>query len=126
MRDTKNIIAIFALLAIVQQLAVQALPVILTSIPAKDAKNHVGEVMAVNGTISEIVISKENKNVYLYLDGDIEHAQFAAVWPGTNDPPSEKVFVNLIAKGEPISVSGKIITEKHVPEIIVSSWSQIN
>jgi hypothetical protein len=36
------------------------------------------------------------------------------------------VFENLIAKGEPLSVSGKIITEKHVPEIMVSSWAQIN
>jgi len=32
----------------------------------------------------------------------------------------------LIFKAEPISVSGKIITEKGVPEIIVSYWDQIN
>jgi hypothetical protein len=122
----KNIIAVFVLLAIVQQLAAQALASIHNSIPAKDAKNHVGEEMVVTGTISEIYINKDTKNVYLYLDGDIEHAQFAAVWPGTNDPPSVKVFENLIAKLEPISVSGKITVEKHLPEIIVSSWSQIN
>ena len=122
----KNFIAVFVLLAIVQQLAAQALSAIHTSIPATDAKNHVGEKTLVTGTISEIYINKENKNVYLYLDGDIEHAQFAAVWPGTNDPPSVKVLENLIAKLEPISVSGKIILEKHMPEIIVSSWAQIN
>jgi len=32
---------------------------------------------------------------------------------------------NLISNQDPISVSGKIIAEKNLPEIVVSSWSQI-
>jgi hypothetical protein len=96
------------------------------TIAAKDAINHIGEDAVVSGAIAEIFVSRQTTNVYLYLDGDIDHAQFAAVWPGTNDPPSVKMFENLIAKGEPISVSGKIIADKHVPEIIVNSWTQIN
>lgn len=95
------------------------------AITAKDAKNHVGEVVVVSGVISEIFVSSQTTNVYLYLDGDIKNAQFAAVWPGTNDPPI-KQLKELIFKAEPISVSGKIITEKGVPEIIVSYWDQIN
>jgi hypothetical protein len=104
---------------------VQPLGDAVTVFPAKEAKNHIGEVTSVSGTISEIFVSRQNTNVYLYLDGDIKDAQFVAVWPGTNDPPV-KALKNLIFKAEPISVSGKIVTEKGVPEIIVSYWAQIN
>jgi hypothetical protein len=95
-------------------------------IPAKEAKKHIGENAVVNGTISEIFVSSQPTNVYLYLDGDIQHAQFTAVWPGTNDPPI-KALKELIFKAEPtISVSGKITTDQGVPEIIVNSWDQIH
>lgn len=124
-RMMKNFIVLLALLVAVQRLAAQMSDGSHASIPAKDAKNHIGQEMVVSGTISEIFVSSQTTNVYLYLDGDIANAKFAAVWPVTNDPPV-KVLKNLIMKGEPISVSGKIITEKHVPEIIVSSWAQIN
>jgi hypothetical protein len=127
-KGMKTIIALFFLLVAVQQIAAQMSDGTHASIPAKDAKNHIGEEMVVSGTISEIYVNRQTTNVYLYLDGDIDHAKFAAVWPGTNDPPV-KALKNLLLKGdptEPISVSGKIITEKHVPEIIVSSWAQIN
>jgi hypothetical protein len=94
-----------------------------TIIPAKDAKNHIGENAVVSGTVEEIFISKQNASFYLYLDGDIKNAQLTAVWLGTNNPPIEKLK-DLIAM--PISVSGKIITDQGVPEVIVNSWTQIN
>jgi hypothetical protein len=77
----------------------------------------------VSGTVIEIFTSKQSANFYLYLDGDIKNAQLAAVWLGTNNPPI-KELKDLI--GMPISVSGKIITDQGVPEIIVNSWTQIN
>jgi hypothetical protein len=95
-------------------------------IQAKDAKKHIGENAIVSGTISEIFISSQTTNVYLYLDGDIKNAQFAAVWPGTNNPPI-KELKELIFRTEPtIFVSGKIVTEKNAPEIVVNSWGQIH
>jgi hypothetical protein len=96
-----------------------------TSIPAKDAINHVGEDAVVRGVISEIYISRQNTNVYLYLDGDIKNAKCAVVWLGTNHPPV-KGLEKLIESAGTISVSGKITTEKQVPEIFVNSWAQIN
>jgi hypothetical protein len=95
-------------------------------IQASDAKNHVGENAIVSGTISEIFVSSQTTNVYLYLDGDIKNAQFAAVWPGTNNPPV-KELKELIFRAEPtISVSGKIVAEKGIPEIFINSWDQIH
>jgi hypothetical protein len=121
----KRFVFLLIVIAATHHLAAQVSDNGKVSISAKDAKNHIGEDAIVSGTISEIFVSRQTTNVYLYLEGDIEHAKFAAVWPGTNDPPV-KVLQNLILKGEPISVNGKIIIEKHVPEIIVSSWAQIN
>jgi hypothetical protein len=95
-------------------------------IHANEAKNHIGENVIVSGTISEISIINQTTNVYLYLDGDIKNAQFAAVWPGTNNPPI-KELKELIFRAEPIiSVRGKIVVEKNLPEIVVNSWDQIN
>jgi hypothetical protein len=95
-------------------------------IQASAAKKYIGENAIVSGTISEVFVSSQTTNVYLYLDGDIKHAQFAAVWLGTNNPPI-KALEELIFRAEPtVSVSGKIITEKNLPEIIVNSWDQIN
>jgi hypothetical protein len=96
-----------------------------TSIPANEAKHHIGEDSVVSGKLSEIFVSKQNNNVYLYLDGSTKNAQFVAVWLGNNEPPT-KTLQNLIFSSEPIYISGKIITENNVPEIIVSSWAQIN
>jgi hypothetical protein len=93
-------------------------------IAAEDAQDHINEHAVVRGTISEIFVSRQTTNVYLYLDGDIQHARFAAVWPGTNDPPV-KALQKLIFNQDPIYVSGTLVSEKHVPEIVVSSWSQI-
>jgi hypothetical protein len=92
-------------------------------IPAKEARKYIGENTIIGGTVIEIETDKSSTNVYLYLDGGIQNAQFAAVWPGTNDPPIKRLK-NLIAT--PISVSGKIIADQGVPEIIVNSWAQIN
>jgi hypothetical protein len=121
----KNSIIFLALLLALQQLSAHMSDGTHPSIPAKDAKYHIGEDVVVSGIISEIFVSSQTTNVYLYLDGDIKNAKFAAVWPGTNNPPV-KALRALIFNSEPISVRGKIITENHVPEISVKSWSQIN
>jgi hypothetical protein len=110
---------------LLKQFAVQVPNGAPASISAKDAKNHVGEEAVVSGTILEIFVSRQNTNVYLYLDSDMENAKFAVIWPGTNDPPV-KALQKLIFTGDTISVSGRITTEKRVPEIVVSSWAQIN
>jgi hypothetical protein len=96
-----------------------------SAISENEAKNHIGEDAVVRGTVSGMEISNQETNVYLYFDSDIMHPKFAAVWPGSNDPPV-KLLKDLILKNQTISVSGKIVTESNVPEIIVSSWSQIN
>jgi len=121
----KNIIVFLAFVSALQQLPAQTSDGSSPSISANDAKYHIGKDVVVSGTISEIFVSRQTTNVYLYLDGDMKNAKFAAVWPGTNDPPV-KVLKELIIKSPSISVHGKIITENRVPEIIVSSWSQIN
>jgi hypothetical protein len=95
------------------------------AISENEAKDHVGEDAVVSGTVLGLYINRQNTNVYLYFDSDIFHPKFAAVWPGSNDPPV-KILRDFILKNESISVSGKIITESNVPEIIVSSWAQIN
>lgn len=81
--------------------------------------------MTVHGTVLGFFASKETTNVYLYFDSDIFHPKFEVVWPGTNDPP-ESALEHLIHHVETISVSGKVTTEKNVPEIVVTSWAQIN
>jgi hypothetical protein len=93
-------------------------------ITAEDAQNHIKEHAVVRGTISEMFVSRGTTNVYLYLDADFQRARFAAVWPGTNDPPV-KALQALIFNQDSICVSGTLVSEKHVPEIVVSSWSQI-
>jgi len=101
-----------------------------SSIPAAEAKKHIGENAVVSGTVIEVFVSKQNTNVYLYLDGGLPNAKFAAVWPGTNDPPI-KELEDLMAK--PIEVKGKIIADHNVPEanhdvpeIVVNFWDQID
>jgi hypothetical protein len=96
----------------------------VATISENEAKNHVGEDVVVSGTVSGFFASSQTTNVYLYFDSDIFHPKFAVVWPGTNDPPI-KELQSLILNAENISVSGEIILETNVPEIIVSSWSQI-
>jgi hypothetical protein len=90
-----------------------------------EAKDHVGEDAVVSGTVLGLYIDSKNTNVYMYFDSDIFHPKFTAVWPGSNNPPV-KVLEGFISKAETIAVSGKIITEKNVPEIVVGSWAQIN
>jgi hypothetical protein len=95
------------------------------AISENEAKNHIGEDAIVSGTVLGLQVNNQTTNVYLYFDSDIFHPTFAAVWPGSNDPPV-KLLKDLILKNQTISVSGKIITESNVPEIIISSWAQIN
>lgn len=95
------------------------------AISENEAKSHIGEDVVVSGTVLGLTIDSNSTNVYLYFDSDIFHPKFAAVWPGSNDPPV-KLLRDLILKNETIAVSGKMITESNVPEIIVSSWAQIN
>jgi hypothetical protein len=95
------------------------------AISENEAKYHIGEDAVISGTVLGLAVSSQTTNVYLYFDSDIFHPTFAAIWPGTNDPPV-KLLKDLILKNQTISVSGKIITESNVPEIIVSSWAQIN
>jgi hypothetical protein len=94
-------------------------------ITENEAKDHIGEDAVVSGTVLGLYINSQNTNVYLYFDSDIFHPKFAVVWPGSNDPPV-KLLRDFILKNKTISVSGKIITESNVPEIIVGSWAQIN
>lgn len=95
------------------------------TISEDEAKDHIGENVTVNGTVAGFFTSKQTTNVYLYFDSDIFHPKFAVVWPGSNDPP-ESALEELIRHAETISVSGRVITEKNVPEIVVTSWAQIN
>ena len=88
------------------------------------AKEHIGEDMTVAGRIYGLFASSQSSNVYLYFDSDIFHPKFAVVWPGTNHPPLGDLE-SLATNFESISVYGRIITETNVPEIIVTSWSQI-
>ena len=120
----KNLFILLVFILTVQWLPAQLTDDTSVSIAAENAKNHVGESVFVTGTISVIIVSRQTTNVYLYLDGNLKNAIFAAVWPGTNDPPV-KLLQNLISNQDPFSVSGKIIAEKNLPEIVVSSWSQI-
>lgn len=93
------------------------------AITAKEAKNYIGLDSIVTGTISEVFISRQSTNVYMYLDGDMKNAQFAAVWSGTNDPPLTRLE-GLIART--VSIKGKITSERGLPVIIVNSWDQIH
>ena len=89
-----------------------------------EAKDHVGETVRVSGTVSGFQVSRQTTNVYLYFDNDIFHAKFAVVWPGTQHPPIDELK-SLILRAANISVSGTVILETNVPEIIVHSWDQI-
>ena len=83
----KKLFVILTIVAAGQYLVAQVPSGSSVSIPAKDAKNHVGEDATVSGRISEIFVSSQTTNVYLYLDGDIKNAKFAVVFYGTNNPP---------------------------------------
>ena len=96
----------------------------VASISESEAKNHVGEKVVVSGKVSGYFASSQTTNVYLYFNSDIFHPKFAVVWPGTNDPPIEELK-SLMLHAETIFVCGKVIMETNVPEIIVSSWDQI-
>ncbi len=93
------------------------------SIPAGMARDFVGKEAIVRGAISETVVDRHNTNVCLYLDGDIQHPQFSAVWLGTNNPPISRL---KDLTGTVVFVRGKIIIEQGIPEIIVDSLNQIS
>jgi hypothetical protein len=60
----------------------------------------------------------------LYLDPNTDHPTFAILWPGTNNPPVLSLK-SLILNAKTISVSGQIVLESNVPEIIIDSHDQI-
>jgi len=91
--------------------------------PGIIARDFVGKEAIVRGAISETVVDRHNTNVCLYLDGDIQHPQFSAIWPGTNNPPISRL---KDLTGTVVFVRGKVIIDQGMPEIILDSLDQIS
>jgi hypothetical protein len=89
-----------------------------------EAKHHVGQYVVVTGMVQGYYGNRDTTNVYLYFDPDINHPTLAILWPGTNNPPVLSLK-SLILNAKTISVSGKIVLESNVPEIIIDSHDQI-
>jgi hypothetical protein len=68
--------------------------------------------------------NRATTNVYLYFDPNMNHPTFAVLWPGTDNPPVLSLK-SLILNAKTISVSGRIVLESNVPEIIIDSHTQI-
>jgi hypothetical protein len=86
-----------------------------------DAKNHIGESMAVAGTVSEIHVSRKG-TVLIDMDGNFPNEQFTAVWLAPGAPVAQ--IQNF--DGKTISVKGTIQEYRGRPEIILTSMSQIS
>ncbi len=85
-----------------------------------DAKNHIGEMKTVLGTVSEIHVTPKG-TVLLDMDGHFPNEQFTAVWL----PPGAPVGQLQSLNGKTISVKGIIQEYRGRPEIILTSLSQI-
>ncbi|MGZ5004961.1 MAG: hypothetical protein ACXV8H_05525 [Chthoniobacterales bacterium] len=115
MRLTTSIAALF----ITTSVAFAAEPT--TEYTAEEAAKHVGEMAIVTGK-AERVNKASGGNVFIDLGGRHPDAPFT-VFIGAKD--AEKVGDVQQYEGKTIAVTGKIISYKDRPEIVVTSSSQI-
>ena len=90
------------------------------SIPATEAKNHIGEDATVCGMVYQVQLSKSG-SIFLNIGGDHPNQPFTAVcFKGTIPYESLKNFESLA-----VCVTGTIRDYKGKPEIMITSLNQI-
>ena len=89
------------------------------TVSSKEAKNFIGEVKIVKGTVAGIFKSSKG-TVLINFDEDHPNATFVAVIKNTTEVSYSEVKVGSI-----LTISGKIEDYKGKPEIIITEQSQI-
>lgn len=93
-----------------------------TVIPDTEAAQHVGQAVAVEGTITKVFTSK-NGNTFLNFGGDYPNVTFM-VWIPQDAP--EAADPNLAdLEGKKVKIAGTIQLYRGKPEIKVSTKEQI-
>ena len=93
-----------------------------TVIPDTEAAQHVGQAVAVEGTITKVFTSK-NGNTFLNFGGDYPNVTFM-VWIPQDAP--EAADPNLAdLQGKKVKIAGTIQLYRGKPEIKVSTKEQI-
>ena len=93
-----------------------------TVIPDTDAAQHVGQAVAVEGTITKVFKSR-NGNTFLNFGGDYPDVTFV-VWIPQDAP--EAADPNLASlEGKKVKIAGTIQLYRGKPEIKVSTKEQI-
>jgi DNA/RNA endonuclease YhcR with UshA esterase domain len=103
-------------------LAVMAIPAVAATITPPEAKAHVGEIVTVEGVVSEVRHAASGKVTFIDIGGRYPNNAFAAVIFAED----ESKFPNVDSlEGKTVDVSGAITLYKNRPEIILNDPRQI-
>jgi DNA/RNA endonuclease YhcR with UshA esterase domain len=103
-------------------LTLTANPAIAETITPPEAKAHVGEIVTVEGIVSEVHHAASGKVIFIDMGGRYPNNAFAAVI--FSDDASK--FPNVDAlEGKTVDINGAIRLYKGKPEIILNDPSQI-
>ena len=93
-----------------------------TVIPDTEAAQHVGQAVAVEGTITKVFTSK-NGNTFLNFGGDYPNVTFMVWIPQDAPEAADPNIANL--EGKKVKIVGTIQLYRGKPEIKVSTKEQI-
>jgi DNA/RNA endonuclease YhcR with UshA esterase domain len=93
-----------------------------TVIPDTEAAQHVGQAVAVEGTITKVFTSK-NGNTFLNFGGDYPNVTFMVWIPQDAPEAADPNLANL--EGKRVKIVGTIQLYRGKPEIKVSTKEQI-
>jgi DNA/RNA endonuclease YhcR with UshA esterase domain len=93
-----------------------------TVIPDTEAAQHVGQAVAVEGTITKVFTSK-NGNTFLNFGGDYPNVTFMVWIPQDAPEAADPNLANL--EGKKVKIVGTIQLYRGKPEIKVSAKEQI-
>jgi DNA/RNA endonuclease YhcR with UshA esterase domain len=102
--------------------ALTAIPAVAATITPPEAKAHVGEIVTVEGIVSEVHHAASGKVTFIDMGGRYPNNAFAAVIFA--DDASKFPIVDSL-EGKTVDISGSIRLYKGKPEIILNDPTQL-
>ena len=105
-------------LALIANLALAQTPVVTLA----DAKDHVGQLVTIEGTVSEVHHAASGKATFIDMGGRYPNNPFAGViFP---DDASKFSDVDSLS-GKVVDITGRVKLYREAPEVILNDPSQI-